>query len=225
MEKKAFIWFILIITMVVSRAGAQDYKYEIGAGGGVGFYMGDANQSALFHKPGAAFGAVMRRVINYRWSIKFNLATAGIKGDTQSFNNQFPDGKNFKFNRQLIDLGAQGEFNFFHYGMGPAYLDVYRFTPYLLAGLGFTYVPHKNDGYFNVNIPLGIGVKYKISERWNLGLEFSMRKTLGDKLDGKDLSDPYKIKSSAFKNTDWYSMTWFTITYDFGRKKAICNNL
>ena len=52
-----------------------------------------------------------------------------------------------------------------------------------------------------------------------------MRKSLGDKLDGKVLDDPYKIQSSAFKNTDWYSFTWFTITYDFGRKKTICNNL
>ena len=56
-------------------------------------------------------------------------------------------------------------------------------------------------------------------------LEFSMRKTLGDKLDGKALDDPYGINSSSLKNTDWYSYTLLSVTYDFGMKKKICNNI
>ena len=51
-----------------------------------------------------------------------------------------------------------------------------------------------------------------------------MHKTLGDSFDGKSLSDPYNIKSSVLKNTDWFSTTLFSITYEFGRKKEICNN-
>ena len=219
------IGLILGIMMgLILTATAQDYKYEAGGGLGIGFYMGDANQSALFHKPGAAFAALLRRTINYRWAIKFDLATAHIKGDTRDFDTRFPGG-DFNFSRQLIDLGAQAEFNFFHYGWGYSYLGTKRFSPYLLVGVGITAVPKKGDGYFSLNIPIGVGLKYKLAERWNIGFEFSMRKSLGDKLDGKVLDDPYKIQSSAFKNTDWYSFTWFTITYDFGRKKTICNNL
>ena len=52
-----------------------------------------------------------------------------------------------------------------------------------------------------------------------------MRKTLGDKLDGKALDDPYGINSSSLKNTDWYSYTLLSVTYDFGMKKKICNNI
>ena len=218
------IRLILGIMMgLILTATAQDYKYEAGGGLGIGFYMGDANQSALFHKPGAAFAALLRRTINYRWAIKFDLATAHIKGDTRDFDTRFPGG-DFNLSRQLIDLGAQAEFNFFHYGIGYSYLGTKRFSPYLLLGIGFTWVPKKDDGYFNVNIPLGFGLKYKVAPRWNIGLEFSVRKTLGDKLDGWRLSDPVGIDSSAFKNTDWYSLTMFSVTYDFGRKRAICNN-
>ncbi|MCH5328849.1 MAG: outer membrane beta-barrel protein [Coprobacter sp.] len=217
---------ILLLGMVwcVSfLAAAQDYKYEAGGGLGIGFYMGDANQSALFRKPGPAAEVILRRTINYRWAIKFDLATAYVKGDTRAFDTRFPGG-DFRFGRQVLDLGAQAEFNFFHYGIGYSYLGTKRISPYLLAGVGLTCVPKKNDGYFNVNLPLGVGLKYKMAPRWNVGFEFSMRKTLGDKLDGKQLSDPLGIDSSVFKNTDWYSLTMISITYDFGRKRAICNN-
>lgn len=222
--KKLFL-IIIILTTLMTGAQSQDFKYEIGAAGGVGFYMGDANPSKIFRKSGAAFGAIFRRNLNYRWAIKCDLATSGIKGDTRGLPGVFPGGTHYVFNRQLIDIGAQAEFNFFHYGWGYSYLGTKRFAPYLLGGIGFTAVPEKGDGYFSLNIPIGVGVKYKLAQRWNIGLEFSMRKSLGDKLDGRSLDDPYKISSSALKNTDWYSFTWITITYDFGRKKAICNNL
>ena len=52
-----------------------------------------------------------------------------------------------------------------------------------------------------------------------------MRKTLGDNIDGKQLDDPYRIESAALKNTDWYSYTMFSVTYDFGRKRRVCNNI
>ena len=71
---------------------------------------------------------------------------------------------------------------------------------------------------------LGAGVKYKIAPRWNISLEFAMHKTLGDSFDGKALADPYHIESSVLKNTDWFSTTLFSITYELGRKKEIYNN-
>ena len=167
---------------------AQDYKYEIGVAAGIGTYMGDANQSSVLHKPGAAFSGIFRYVPNYRWAIKVNLATASLRGDTRDFSNVFPEEKHYDFKRQLFDLGAQAEFNFFNYGMGYSYQETSRIS------------------------------------RWNIALEFTVRKTLGDNLDGKDLKDPYRIESSAFKNTDWYSMTLFSITYEFGYRRKPCNN-
>lgn len=222
--KKLLIVNVLLI-LFVARVTAQDYKYEIGVAAGLGFYMGDANQSALYYKPDAAYGVVFRRNLNYRWAIKADLITGRVRGDTRNFKNALPNGVQYNFSRQLIDLGAQAEFNFFNYGIGQSYLGTNRFAPYLIAGLGFSYAPYSRSSFFSVNIPLGVGVKYKLAPRWNIGLEFTMRKTFGDKLDGKVLEDPYGIKSSVLKNTDWYSCTLFTVTYDFGLKKKICNNL
>ena len=216
---------IVCIWRFVAGVTAQDYKYEAGGALGIGFYMGDANQYVPFHHMKAAYGLVFRHNINYRWAVKANLSSMRISGDTKDFSNVFPEGKQMQFSRQLFDLGAQMEFNFFNYGIGYSYLGTSRIAPYLLAGFGFTFSPSGGDHSFNVNIPLGVGVKYKLSARWNIGLEFTMRKTFGDKLDGKALDDPYLIESSSFKNTDWYSFTMFSVTYDFGYKKRICNNL
>ena len=49
--------------------------------------------------------------------------------------------------------------------------------------------------------------------------------TLGDSFDGKALADPYHIESSVLKNTDWFSTTLFSITYEFGRKKKFVTTI
>lgn len=216
---------IVIIVLAVGglfSLSAQEYRYEIGAAAGMGFYIGDIN-SKPFRKPGGAYGLMFRQNINYRWALKYNVSMTRVKGTTRGWENVLPENAQYEFCRPVLDFGAQAEFNFFHYGIGEAYKGTRRFSPYIVAGIGFTAVPKKGDGYFNLQIPMGVGLKYKIAQRWNIGVEFTMRKTLGDKLDGKALKDPYRITSAAFKNTDWYSLTMISITYDIGRKCVDCN--
>ena len=81
----------------------------------------------------------------------------------------------------------------------------------------------------SLNIPMGVGVKYKLKSRLNLGCEFSFRKLFGDSFDvtngsNEILDNPYGISSSAFKNKDWYSLLMISITWDFGERCRPCNN-
>lgn len=215
---------LFLIIFVATTTKAQTYKYEAGGGVGMGFYMGDINPNTAFKDVGFAAEATFRWNINYRWAIKTGISTSTLKGTTSGLDFNFPELTDYSFKRQVIDFGVQGEFNFFKYGMEKGYLDTKRLSPYILMGFGFCVVPAKGDSYFNVNLPIGAGVKYKLAKRWNLALEFTMRKTLGDKLDGKSADDPLLIESSAFKNSDWYSHTMVTITYNFGIRTIICNN-
>ena len=100
--------------------------------------------------------------------------------------------------------------------------------PYILFGIGVTVAPG-NETFTSLNIPLGIGAKYKVANRLNLGLEFSFRKLFGDSFDVTDgnnafLDNPYEISGSAFKNKDWYSLLMFSVTWDFGLRCRTCNN-
>lgn len=162
-------------------------------------------------------------LLNYRWAVKTDISAMQFSGDTRDFDNRFPNGSDYSFESWQYRLGGQIEFNFFNYGMGYSYLGTKRLSPYLLAGVGVGYST-VGGGYVSFDASLGAGVKYKIAPRWNISLEFAMHKTLGDSFDGKALADPYHIESSVLKNTDWFSTTLFSITYEFGRKKEICNN-
>ena len=77
-------------------------------------------------------------------------------------------------------------------------------------------------------LPIGIGVKYKVRKRLNLGLEWTMRFTTSDELDataeGTQLSAPYGIESSGLKNKDCYSFLMLSVTYDISPKLRRCNN-
>ncbi len=89
-------------------------------------------------------------------------------------------------------------------------------------GLGVTLATCGGESAFGVNIPMGAGIKYKLRERWNLGLEFTMTKVFSDHVDG-ELSDLYQIKSSFIKNTDWYSNISVSVTYEFGKRCSTCH--
>jgi hypothetical protein len=69
-------------------------------------------------------------------------------------------------------------------------------------------------------IPVGMGVKIKIFERFNVGCEWSFRKTFTDQLDYSDyggdfqLSDPWLVESAQNKNKDWYSILTLNVSVD-----------
>ncbi len=214
---------IIIAAAIQHTSKAQDYKYEIGVEAGMSSYWGDINQSSIIYKPGFTGGAVFRYVIDYRWAIRANLSVAMISGDSKYTDNVFPGGATYQFKNTLFDAGCRAEFNFLNYGIGYAYKNTKRISPYLTAGLAFCAAFPQGNNFFTVNVPFGIGVKYKVAPRWNMGLEFAMHKVLGDRIDDKALNDPYQIPSSALKNTDWFSTLVFSITYDFGFRTLPCN--
>lgn len=231
-NKRLIVYTLFIIALFahtpLMAQSSEEYKMEIGGALGGSFYLGDANYSTPFKDMGIAGGVVARYILNQRMAIKGNLIAGRIAGDTRDFDNKYPGLDDISFKRAIIDLGAQFEYNFLPYGNGYGFRGGKRFTPYILGGLGFTYAPPPANGVFTLNFPIGIGVKYKLKDRLNIGLEFTMRFSLSDKLDvtnkeGLQLSDPFQIKGKGFKNKDSYSYTFLFLTYDIFPKCKDCN--
>lgn len=215
---------LLLCSLFSFRAEAQeDYRFDIGGGVGMTGYLGDANTANLWQNPGWDFTALFRYMLNPRWAFKTNFYAGSLRGDSSKMTNVFPGNQTYKFSNMFYELGEMVEFNFFNYGMGETYRKLKRISPYVAVGLGATLwsIEGRYGGAFT--IPLGVGLKYKISPRWNIGFEFFMKKTFSDKLDGELLDDPYGIKSSFMKNTDWYSTMSVTISYEFSKRCAVCN--
>lgn len=219
---RATAFFILSLSVVTVRA-QEDYRFDIGGGLGMTGYLGDANTANLWQKPGWDFEGLFRYMANPRWAFKTNLYIGSLGGDSSKMTNVFPGGETYIFSTTFYELGETVEFNFFNYGMGETYRKLKRISPYICAGAGITLWNADGKTGAAFNIPLGIGVKYKLSRRWNLGFEFLMKKTFTDRLDGDALKDPYGIKSSFMKNTDWYSTMTVTVSYEFSKRCAVCN--
>lgn len=220
----------VVALLVATPLAAQDEEYnmEIGVLGGGSFYMGDANVTTPFRDTSKAAGILARYNLNPRMVIKADLAYANLRGTTATQENQYPNGASASFNRNIYEFGAQFEYSFFAYGTA-GYKDSHALTPYLLGGAGLTFAPKPAENVFALNIPVGVGVKFKVAPRINIGAEWTMRFTSSDRLDvsnpdGLRLDDPYHITSKGMKNKDSYSLLVAFISYDIFAKPCDCND-
>lgn len=218
---------ILALLLTAGNATAQEdgYLMEVGPLAGGCFYMGDANPGRLYLNTGGLVGAVLRYNVNTRLSLKADLAMGKISGSTDNIKDRsFPQPASFK--RNVFDFGVQVEGGFLAYGT-TTWNNCHRLVPYYLLGIGLTYAPKPADNVFAANFPIGFGVRYKLAERLNLGLEWTMRFSTSDCLDvtgNGNLADPFKIQGGFMKNKDSYCYTMLTLTYDIFARPCDCND-
>lgn len=217
----AMLMFLLAASTTKMAAQEESYRFDIGGQIGVDGYLGDAS-SSIFSKPGFSAGASFRYLPDVRWAVRGVFNVFSLSGDTSGMDDVLPGNAQYSFKSTAYDLGARVEFNFFPYGIGETYKKLKRWTPYLTLGIGATLAQCEGESNVGFNIPMGVGLKYKLRKRLNLGLEFTMTKVFSDHVDGP-LSDLYQIKSSFLKNTDWYSNISLSLTYEFGERCATCH--
>ena len=217
----------LLLSIASVPANAQtDYEYRMEIGGGVGLmaYEGDFNGS-IMHNMQPSASLMLRRVINPYMDLRLAASYGKLKGsskDVKTYLPQYQDTQ-YDFATTLVDVSATYEYNFWPYGTGNDYRGAQRLTPFVFAGIGTTYASTPTGNVFTANLPLGLGIKYKVAPRLNLGIEWAIHFSLNDKLDG--IADPYGIQSTGmFKNTDCFSALQLTLTYSFMPKCRTCHN-
>ena len=224
MRKGLVTLLMLCATLTASAQQDDEYLMEIGGGVGMVAYQGDFNGKITSGmQPAGAI--VWRRLLNPYMGFRVTGMMGKLKGDATRVETYYPDEttRAYSFDRSLTDVSVTYEYNFWPYGTGRDYRGAKRLTPFIFGGIGATYVSGGEKKVFTANVPIGLGIKYKLKERLNVGLEWSMHFSLSDELDG--MADPYGIKSSgAFKNTDCYSGLTLTLTYSFKSKCRTCNN-
>lgn len=223
--RQGLLSILLLVAAVQTQAQDDvEYRMEVGAGVGLVSYLGDFNGSVV--KNMQPMGSlVWRWVLNPRMALRAKGSYGKLKGSSADVQTYYPDmqAKPYEFNHSLGDLGVTFEYNFWPYGTGRDYRGAKRLTPFIFGGVGGTYVSGGPKDVWTAHVPLGLGVKYKLGDRVNIGLEWAAHFSLSDKLDG--VVDPYRVKSSGlFKNTDGYSALLVTLTYSFQAKCRTCHN-
>jgi len=190
--------------------GGNVYFCEFGLSGGCGFTMGDVNDIP-FNYVQPVGGAYFRYKFNGHWEIRVQGEGGYLgvkKGDKDD-----PNRRNLFGGAMIL-----GEFNFFNYGVQK--WAEYRtwVTPSLALGLGFIGF----NGGFAMTVPMGIGIKFKLSDRVNMGAYWMVSKAFTDKLDYVD--DPIGLNRGFWNNRDWYSTAQLYISINFLKFCAPCRN-
>lgn len=223
--RQGLLSILLLVAAVQTQAQDDvEYRMEVGGGAGLVSYLGDFNGSVV--KNMQPMGSlVWRWVFNPRMALRAKGSYGKLKGSSADVQTYYPDmqAKPYQFNHSLGDLSVTFEYNFWPYGTGRDYRGAKRLTPFIFGGVGGTYVSGGTKDVLTAHVPLGLGVKYKLGDRVNVGLEWAAHFSLSDKFDG--VVDPYLVKSSGlFKNTDGYSALLVTLTYSFQAKCRTCHN-
>jgi len=219
------LFFLLLLACPALCAGQQDeteYRLELGGGAGAAINFTDVSR-----KIGVAGALVARFPLNPRMAIKAQFSYLSMKGDTEGKDEFFPADTHasgttplsYSVSDGIYDLSGLYELHFLPYGYLRDYRGYSRIVPYLQFGIGFTYGAAGKA--FTANIPIGVGLKYKVGKRLNLGLDWMVHFSLSDKIDG--LENPLGIESSGFRNKDHYSGLTLTLTYDLNPRCPTCN--
>ena len=217
--KKYFALAVLFISaMGINTANAQwesiIHEGEIGISAGASHYFGDLNTRARLNRPKLAVGAFFRKQFGNYTGLRVSAHFTQLGySDIYNTDNDFQRRRNLSFNTNLFELAVQGDFNFFKFIPGDPY---HRWTPYVTLGAGiFSYDPYafldgkkvllrplgtegqgdsaypdrKPYNTMGFAFPFGVGVKYAINDRMNIGLEITHRFTTTDYID--DVSKTY----------------------------------
>lgn len=239
---------ILVICLPLSLFAQNSIvqEGEFGIGIGAAHYFGDLNTRAKLNRPKPAAGIFFRKNFgNYiAMRISGNFAQLGYS-DIYNTHNEYMHRRNLSFNTNVWELGLQGDFNFYRFLPGE---PDFRFTPYITFGVSaFNYDPYaylNGQKYFlrplgtegqaidslhrkpyssmAIAFPFGVGVKYSINDRINIGFEVVYRFANTDYLD--DVSTTY-IDPSAFPpNPDGSLSTAYLLSdrsYETGERIGI----
>ena len=225
--KRYILLFFVISLCHLTRA---QFIGEIGLLGGVSYYNGDANSTTPFLENHPAFGGIFRIKLSTFVTLKLDVLRGTVSGNTANFPNKLPKDVQAQFERTFWEAGTQFELNFFKFGPETWDRDVLWHTPYILLGPGLALYKGYEGNTFAPNLTFGLGYKYKLLDRLNIGVEWSMRKLFRDDFDVTDpfneiLDDPYGTGHSRIKNNDWYSCAFLFLTLDIIKVKGKCTEM
>jgi hypothetical protein len=226
---KILLYLFIHCFALQSQAQHTPPKFELGVDAGVFVYQGDLAPSVAGSwktiQPGLALQAT--RHLNSSFSLRALLVRASLSGNESLYSSPaYMQQRNFKFHTPLTELALHLLWRPSFVYRDPNFLP--RWQPYAFAGLALaqlrvfrdasnintTYFAEGSDLYTGlaqdfthptppllVTIPLGLGIRYALNDRWGLKLESNYRFTFSDYLDGFSKSANSQLKDSYHSAT------------------------
>jgi hypothetical protein len=229
MMKKLLVAVVFVVVAFYpihsSGQNAIVQEGEFGVALGAAHYFGDLNTRAHLNRPKVAASIFFRKNFSNYIAVRIAGTYARLGySDVYNGHNEYMYRRNLSFNSNMWELALQGDFNFFRFMPGE---PGFNYTPYITFGVGaFSYDPFaylggekvflrslNTEGQGNplypdrkpysamaFSVPVGVGFKYSLNERINVGFEILHRFLTTDYLD--DVSTTYVDPSVFPDNPD-----------------------
>ncbi|MFT4752900.1 MAG: hypothetical protein ACI85Q_000436 [Salibacteraceae bacterium] len=260
---------LFIVTIFVNPTFSQSYG-EVGLFVGGTTFRGDVH-STVSDNTHLSVGIKYRNNFNSRWSWSFDVRHAKLSGDDQFSDSQFEAQRNLSFQSNVLEFGTSVEFNFLEFKphSPQSFFQVADvFSPYVSVGISlirfnpkaylsgnlYELHPLETEGVkysrIAVTLPIGLGFKFRVSDRMILGLSGELRITSSDYLDdvstryptdpdvmsktAQDMSnrtlqsqgpdgDSWGAQRGDDYNNDWFSYLGITISYNLKKNPGTCH--
>lgn len=209
----ALVWMVLSAMCVYAEEENQHqfYLMDVGVQGGAAYYVGELAPH-VFMSTTETYGVQTRFKIDTRWAIQ-------LKGQHQRV-----------VGNQMWHVDLMGEYNFFLLGLNEYDIHMRPITPYMAFGIGVTLLGTSwkvvNVSRAAVYLPVALGVKWKIADRWQLQMAWQHNVYVdinGDGLEGSAAFDnTYDMNGSNIMNKDVTSTLTMGFVYEFCRDRKPC---
>lgn len=196
---------LLFCSSLLHAQSPFDSKYEIGINAGALIYQGDLTPTAMgsFKTPGLVVGLYGSRRLSNKLAARLDLGFGKLKGDDAKYDDPaWRQARALKFETPVTEVAGLLVWN--------ALGTDRRLSPYLFAGIGYGFLNIKRDysrfdyAWFAdeglgedlqrdieydlprgaVLLPMGVGVRYALTDKLGLNLESAYRFLSTDYLDG-----------------------------------------
>jgi hypothetical protein len=228
---------------LIFQNSAEAQQYEVGGGLGISTYSGDIIRRldpGQIGLQGTLFG---RRNFDNVWSLRGGLSVGRLNAaDSIRPIDQVMAYRDAFFQGTLLEASAVMEYHFLDFTHPQS---LHKFSPYGFFGLGYTlftgsgqtFAGDPEAGRYSTStpvIPFGIGLKFKLTEKWTLATELGIRATFTDLLDKIDSKSPqiprfenptdpdmvFGYNHGNYSDRDWYYFVGVTLSYSFSSVKC-----
>ncbi len=234
--------FIALLSISFLAASGQVIlpKYEIGIKAGTFIYQGDLTplDAGSYRTLRPQFGIFASRLLSSSFSARLNFDAGSISGDDSKYSHpSFRQDRNFRFSSPVYELSAQLVWDV----LGKNYTRPAKsFSPYVFAGIGYSFINVKRD-WSRMNpavfdpesgvpaslaadvatnlhhgalvFPVGLGLRYALTQKISIIGESSYRFMSTDYLDG------FSLSVNPSRNDHYYSHSLGAV-FTFGRKDS-----
>ena len=205
---------------------------EIGVLFGTSYYVGELNPSNPFiNKINPAIGVLYRKNLNKRYALRYGLNYGLLAADDNYNKTEWNKIRNLSFSTSILEVSGLLEFNFLPYQINN--YNTSPFTPFVFIGAAvFRVAPEVKNNSINTtsksksiiapSIPFGVGVKFDFIRNIGLNIEWGVRKTFTDEIDGLPNTSANGYQISNSNNKDWYSFAGITLNYKILTKTDRC---